>query len=263
MAKREIPEINAGSMADIAFLLLIFFLVTTTMEKDTAYIRQIPKIIENPPPAPPLEPRNICEIRANNQNQLLFRKEAVEDPSKISEKIVEWYRMNENLSESQMSQKIKDNGYEGYNFPFYSYVTKEVIQENIDRQYDLADQAEAVENYEIMKFHMDAVNEWQGKMRAIKLLGKSVLKEIHPQAHIRVEVQQKTEYELFATIQSEIQEALFELRDEAAKEIFQESYATIKKRYENDKADKKGDKKKLELLEILYPGRIIEVKPKR
>jgi biopolymer transport protein ExbD len=46
MAKREIPEINAGSMADIAFLLLIFFLVTTTMDKDQAYIRSIPKRVE-------------------------------------------------------------------------------------------------------------------------------------------------------------------------------------------------------------------------
>ena len=43
MAKRDIPEINAGSMADIAFLLLLFFLVTTTMDKDQAYIRNIPK----------------------------------------------------------------------------------------------------------------------------------------------------------------------------------------------------------------------------
>ncbi|MDB3907862.1 biopolymer transporter ExbD, partial [Crocinitomicaceae bacterium] len=50
MAKRDIPEINAGSMADIAFLLLIFFLVTTTMEKDTAYIRYIPKKIDIPQP---------------------------------------------------------------------------------------------------------------------------------------------------------------------------------------------------------------------
>ncbi|NRA13058.1 MAG: biopolymer transporter ExbD, partial [Crocinitomicaceae bacterium] len=79
MAKREIPEINAGSMADIAFLLLIFFLVTTTMEKDTAYIRNIPKKLEVKIPPAPVEKRNICDIAANNQNQLLFRGVAMDD----------------------------------------------------------------------------------------------------------------------------------------------------------------------------------------
>ena len=49
MAQRDVPEVNAGSMADIAFCFLFFFLVTTTMDKDTAYIRQIPKEVELPP----------------------------------------------------------------------------------------------------------------------------------------------------------------------------------------------------------------------
>ena len=71
MARRETPEINAGSMADIAFLLLIFFLVTTTMDVDGGIARTLPPIIENEDTPPPIKKKNIFTIKVNANDQLL------------------------------------------------------------------------------------------------------------------------------------------------------------------------------------------------
>ena len=94
MAKRDIPEINAGSMADIAFLLLLFFLVTTTMDKDQAYIRKIPKKIDLPPLDNKVQERDILALKANNQNQLMVRDNIFSDPDKISDFILKFYQTN-------------------------------------------------------------------------------------------------------------------------------------------------------------------------
>jgi len=78
MAKREISEINAGSMADIAFLLLIFFLVTTTMDTDTGLIRKLPPVLDEVELPPPIKERNIFEILVNANDQLLVEGEYIQ-----------------------------------------------------------------------------------------------------------------------------------------------------------------------------------------
>jgi len=66
------PEINAGSMADIAFLLLIFFLVTTTMDVDTGIMRMLPPPIDpNAPPPPEIKERNVFVVLIDFQDRLL------------------------------------------------------------------------------------------------------------------------------------------------------------------------------------------------
>ncbi len=78
MAKRSAPEVNAGSMADIAFLLLIFFLVTTTIPKDSGISRKLP------PMEPPnddevvIKQKNIFTVLLNNKDQLLVEDELME-----------------------------------------------------------------------------------------------------------------------------------------------------------------------------------------
>ena len=71
MARRKAPEVNAGSMADIAFLLLIFFLVTTTIETDIGINRKLPPIQDENETPPPLKERNIFIVLINSNGDLL------------------------------------------------------------------------------------------------------------------------------------------------------------------------------------------------
>ena len=79
MAKK-IPQINASSMADISFLLLIFFLVTTSMDVNQGLARRLP-----PPPQAEQEKaeqdinqRNLLIVKINSRNQITYRDGSME-----------------------------------------------------------------------------------------------------------------------------------------------------------------------------------------
>ena len=78
MAKRSAPEVNAGSMADIAFLLLIFFLVTTTIETDRGISRKLPPIPEDNVIPPVIKQKNIFTVIVNRNNELFVEDETME-----------------------------------------------------------------------------------------------------------------------------------------------------------------------------------------
>ncbi|GGG38087.1 biopolymer transporter ExbD [Dokdonia pacifica] len=78
MAKRSAPEINAGSMADIAFLLLIFFLVTTTIDKDKGLVRQLPPPLDEEIIPPIIKQKNLFVVLVNSNNDLLVEDEPME-----------------------------------------------------------------------------------------------------------------------------------------------------------------------------------------
>ena len=69
--KKKVPDLNAGSMADISFLLLVFFLVTTTMDTDTGITRRLPPPIENPEMDVKVKERNIMNVMINKYDKLL------------------------------------------------------------------------------------------------------------------------------------------------------------------------------------------------
>lgn len=73
MSKKKMQEINASSMADIAFLLLIFFLVTTTMNVDTGLARMLPPMPQDAKQekTEDVNERNVFLVRINQSDKLL------------------------------------------------------------------------------------------------------------------------------------------------------------------------------------------------
>ena len=105
MAKREIQEINAGSMADIAFLLLIFFLVATTMDIDTGISRLLPPMPEEEEldDDQEIRERNVFVVLINKDDDL-FVEDGFYDVSELKEMTKKFF-LNpndaENLSEKR------------------------------------------------------------------------------------------------------------------------------------------------------------------
>ena len=79
--KKKMPGLNTSSTADISFMLLIFFLVTTSMDTDMGLSRRLPN-----PPDPDQEnaqvdikSRNIMYVRLNSEGQLWIKDETFND----------------------------------------------------------------------------------------------------------------------------------------------------------------------------------------
>jgi biopolymer transport protein ExbD len=78
--RRELQPINAGSMADISFLLLIFFLVASTMDVDTGLSRLLPAMPDEnqKDDQSEIKERNVFVVLINKDDQLFVEKEVVD-----------------------------------------------------------------------------------------------------------------------------------------------------------------------------------------
>ncbi len=90
--KRKTPGINGSSSADIAFMLLIFFLITTSMDTDQGLARRLP------PPVPKdqkvnadmdIKKRNLLVVLVSSSNQVLCANEVI-DVKQLKEKVKEF-----------------------------------------------------------------------------------------------------------------------------------------------------------------------------
>ena len=133
MAKK-IPEINASSMADISFLLLIFFLVTTSMDVNQGLARRLP-----PPPDPnqkleekDINQRNLLLVKINSANQLMVEGQLI-DVRQLREKAKEFIL---NVQDDENLPKLVEEDF-GAPIGTIKYTKDHVIsvQSDVETQY--------------------------------------------------------------------------------------------------------------------------------
>ena len=99
---RKLPEANASSTADIAFLLLVFFLATTTMNVDSGLYRRLPPHQPDNTEAPKIAKRNILQVLVNRDDLMLINGELAE-VSTLKDRTIEFIENRTN--DPEMPQK--------------------------------------------------------------------------------------------------------------------------------------------------------------
>lgn len=107
MASKKTPEVNSGSMADIAFLLLIFWLMTTSMNVDSGIPRKLPPWIDmEVDPGIDQRERNVLQVFVSANNQLLVagQRTDLEGLLEITKNFISNPTNDPNLPEKEMTE---------------------------------------------------------------------------------------------------------------------------------------------------------------
>ncbi len=212
MGRRELQEINAGSMADIAFLLLIFFLVTTTMDTDEGINATLPQ--KTPPDMPQniVKERNVFKVIANKNDELLVEDDLL-GVDELKDKTIEFLRNpsnDENLPEMQLMTLAK-------------------CEESITTLKRLLGNS----NAENSKTWEKELSKWEDRKRACEWFGNyRMLPDV---ALISLQNDNGTSYELYITVQNELNAAVNELRNDLVFKKFGRSFKELDSKNPDDK----------------------------
>ncbi len=225
---------NAGPMADIAFLLLIFFLVTTTMDMDEGIMRQLPPPTDEVDP-PDVTERNVFKVKVNRQDQLLVEEELME-LSQLKEKTKRFYTNPRN------SKK----------FPELQVVTMKKCKQKISNLESKLAQADEG-NKQPVKMEL---KKWKERKKAVELMGK--FETIPKDALISLRNDRGTSYDMYIQVQNELAAAINELRNELVK-----NHPAFQRFDSHDELDPSNPEhqKYIKAVRQKFPQRISEAEP--
>ena len=131
MAKGRIRpdnEINSGSMADIAFLLLIFFLVVTEIKTEKGIPIKLPPWSDEEPPDADVQDRNAFVVLVNSRDELLVEGQplSIKQLKKKAKEFIDNRGRDKNLSDNPQSAVISFKGNRGTSYEMYLAVYNEL-----------------------------------------------------------------------------------------------------------------------------------------
>jgi len=194
MGRRKAPEINAGSMADIAFLLLVFFLVTSEMTKEEGILQILPEKTEINSITEPVKERNAIRIFMNENNDILFENQ-------VGLKMREIPR----LLKEQISNTSND-----LNMPENRAVTREELQDIIDKNKERLAKAGEVKIRTLTK----QLKKSKLRMKAFEIFGSDFKKSNHV---ISITPDKGVKYKSYIELKDMIAISYRELRSDLAK----------------------------------------------
>ncbi len=268
MARRELTEINAGSMADIAFLLLIFWLVTTTIESDEGIKRQLPPPVPADIDVPQAKEQNVFNVKVNFLDLLLVEGEPLDiddlkDKAKnfliaTGDGVMSHPVGRETAGRNREVELITGtNGKTNAAFPEREWVRKADVRQRIAEYESFlasADNDNRKKNYE------KVLDTWREKLKTIELLGGDY-KQLPSSALISMQNDNNTTYNTYLQVQNELQSAVNELRDELALAKFGRTYKEMEDLYDLNSNDSELLSKIIAVRSV-YPQRISEAEPR-
>ncbi|MDR0972881.1 MAG: biopolymer transporter ExbD [Prevotellaceae bacterium] len=188
--KRSVPEINSSSTADIAFIILIFFLVTTSMDTDMGLTRRLPEPQQDEQQKQDqrIRERNILKVHVNRDNELLVNDE-VTSISELRERAKEFIE-NPYNDEKLPEKRPKEVEFFGtvmvtanhvislYNDRMTSYETYIAVQNELIAAYN-----ELRNKLSEEKWHMPYAELNSDQQAAVKEIYPQIISEAEPKKY--------------------------------------------------------------------------------
>ena len=185
--KKDKAEINASSMADIAFLLLIFFLVTTTIDTDKGIAIKLPPMADpdEPPPEIKLKERNVFKVLVNAGDMILCNGEVIDikQLKKEAENFIDNANRQKRIDWSSSPQKaiISLKNDRGTSYEMYI-----AVQNELKRAYGELRNTRAMalhgDSYDNLLKRADRGEAWADeKSKEIRAYYKQVISEAEPE----------------------------------------------------------------------------------